>query len=75
MRWSHVQEDWTGFVTLVDQILPVAGLRNCAPFPADQEGFSTALAQATDLTFAEVSDLLVTRILPIWHIQRMAQAA
>lgn len=75
MSWSQVQEDWSGFTALLHQMLPIAELRECAAFPADLDGFSAALARATDLTAAEASDLLVTRVLPVWRTKRAPLAA
>lgn len=75
MRWSQVQQDWSGFMTLLGQMLPTADVRDGAAFPTDLDGFRAALARATDLTVAEASDLLATRILPVWKVRRTALAA
>ena len=75
MSWTHVQEDWSGFLGLVRRMLPVAELTDCAACPTDLDGFSLHLAAATDLTQSEALDLVLTRILPNWQSAQSALAA
>lgn len=75
MNWTHVEQDWSGFLGLVRQMLPFAELKDCAACPSDLDGFSSHLAAAADLTQSEARDLVLTRILPIWASGRAALAA
>ena len=75
MSWSHVQEDWSGFLTLMRQMLPVAELKETLNSVPDLDGFSAALALAADLTPTEARELILTRILPAWQVRQAALAA